>query len=116
MSNERRKNNRVPVHCMIKIATPNPQSATLADLSLGGCFIHTEALMYPGQQFDLSFTVLGREVRAGVVVRWLLPGEGFGAQFMRLSLHASQNLHSIVHCLRGDRTPMPEAMAAVCDD
>ena len=116
MSNERRKNNRVPVHCLIQLATSNPQSATLADLSLGGCFINTDVQMYLGQQFDLSFTVLGRAVRGTVVVRWFRAGVGFGTQFMRLSLHSSQNLHSIVHCLRGDRSPIPEAMAAVSDD
>ena len=115
MSDQRRKNNRVALHCTVAITFTEVYSATLADLSLGGCFIQCSEVVRPGQQFDLRFNALGREVKARAVVRWVRPGEGFGAQIMRMDLLSSQSLHGIVCCLRGDRAPVLEVLVGVGD-
>jgi len=111
MLQERRKNSRVSLYCMVTIEGkngPRAVSATLADLSLGGCFINCASMPQMGEQFSLSFDALGQPVRASAVVRWLEPGVGFGCQFMRLDLRSSQNLHGIVSRLRGTPMPLPE--------
>ena len=48
MSDQHRKNNRVALHCTVAIAFTEVHSATLADLSLGGCFIQCSVVVRPG--------------------------------------------------------------------
>ncbi len=115
MPDPKRKNNRVSLYCLVTTDGNHgghSASATLANLSLGGCFITCASVPQPGEQFGLSFTALGHDVKAAAVVRWVQPGLGYGCQFMRMDLRSSQGLHGIVSRLRGEYMPMPEMVAA----
>ncbi len=117
MPEKNRKNSRVSLYCLVTFCGKRwagTSAATLANLSLGGCFISCDSVPPPGEQFKLTFGALGRNVNAVAVVRWVLPGVGFGCQFMRMDLHSSQSLHGIVCHLRGENAPLLE-MTAIAD-
>lgn len=112
MPPEHRRNARVALDCLgtVQRRDGEPFPVSISDLSLGGCYLVSPVLPQPGEQVELSFTALGREIKGSAVVRWARPGEGFGCQFMRLDLRSSQRLHAIVLYLRGEPIEDPEAV------
>jgi hypothetical protein len=91
---DRRRGRRTPVDLEARIGGRTPRQARLADLSLEGCLVRTEAALARGAVLDLTLTLPDGPLRAkGRVVEASLDGDappgapGFlaGLEFLALA-------------------------------
>ena len=61
--------------------TDAPSPCKLTDLSLGGCYVQTEAPFPQSSAIDLCLRAAGREIHAEGLVRVMHPGHGMGIEF-----------------------------------
>jgi PilZ domain len=73
-----------------------PVLGNLTDMSLGGCFVETSALMTPGTAVKLVFSIDdGKMPAEGIVVR-MDPGTGVAVQFNDMNRVGREGLHRIL--------------------
>jgi len=58
-----------------------PSPCKLTDLSLGGCYVQTEAPFPQSSAIDLCLRAAGKEIHAEGLVRVMHPGQGMGIEF-----------------------------------
>src|SRR5437016_7792508 len=79
-----------------------PVFGNLIDISLGGCFVETSAIMPPGAKLKLIFSIDdGRMQAEGSVVR-IDPGCDVAIQFNDMCRHQREQMHRV---LDFDRDP-----------
>jgi CheY-like chemotaxis protein len=61
--------------------TDAPSPSKLTDLSLGGCYVQTEAPFPQSSAIDLCLRAAGKEIHAEGFVRVMHPGHGMGIEF-----------------------------------
>jgi diguanylate cyclase (GGDEF)-like protein/putative nucleotidyltransferase with HDIG domain len=98
-----RKNRRLypRMKCRVTIelrpeADEAPVLGNLIDVSLGGCYVETSALMAPGSQLKVIFSIDdGRLQAAGSVVR-IDPGTGIAIQFNDMNREDRDKMHRVL--------------------
>jgi diguanylate cyclase (GGDEF)-like protein len=73
-----------------------PVLANLIDLSLGGCYLETSALMPPGTTVQLVFSIDDGKLRAEGSVLRIDPGSGIAIQFNELNRENKEQMHRIL--------------------
>jgi uncharacterized protein (TIGR02266 family) len=99
MSDERRKNRRVPL--LIEVsweAKTGKYEARTSDLSTGGCFVDTIAQVNIGEQIHFKLQIPnGDWMELDGEVTYAYPNIGFGLRFFNLSEADQQKLESMVN-------------------
>src|SRR2546428_1469396 len=73
-----------------------PLLANLTDMSLGGCFVETSAIMPAGSQLKLTFSIDDGKMQAeGSVVR-IDPGSGIAVRFNDMNREERDNMHRVL--------------------
>jgi diguanylate cyclase (GGDEF)-like protein/putative nucleotidyltransferase with HDIG domain len=73
-----------------------PLFANLTDISLGGCFVETSAIVPPGTQLKLVFSIDDGQLQAVGSVTRLDPGSGVAVQFKELNREDKDKMHRIL--------------------
>jgi hypothetical protein len=98
---EKRKHPRKQLHPPVRIELPAGASAAARcrDISLGGAYLETEAVLPFGAEVTLAFELpdLDTEARIPAIVRWTKPG-GMGVQFGAMG---ARETHGLVTLLAG---------------
>jgi len=77
-----------------------PVLGNLIDISLGGCYIETSAILPPGTRLRLVFSIDDGKLHAeGNVVR-IDPGSGIAVQFNELNRESKENMHRILEFIQ----------------
>ena len=97
---ERRQHQRVPVCYLSTFSTEKKTvgNAVVLDISLGGCRVHSIALVDPGTQVDLQIALPNQPVPFAVkraLVRWARRRE-FGVSFMSLRPEEQESLRRLM--------------------
>jgi len=73
-----------------------PVFANLTDISMGGCYLETSAILSPGSKIKLGFSMDdGSLAHEGVVVR-LDPGSGVAVQFREVNREGRERMFKIL--------------------
>jgi diguanylate cyclase (GGDEF)-like protein/putative nucleotidyltransferase with HDIG domain len=73
-----------------------PVLGNLTDVSLGGCYVETSALMPPGSKLKLVFSIDDGKLQAeGNVIR-IDPGSGIAVQFNEMSREDRDKMHKVL--------------------
>jgi PilZ domain len=102
-----REQERVPFFVEVVLESASgKRHARISDLSLGGCFIDSIALMTQGEAvaFDLA-EESGRLLHFTGRVTYVLPGVGFGVRFTNVSEEQQAFLDEIVGVTADSGTP-----------
>jgi hypothetical protein len=72
-------------------------------MGMGGIFIETAKPVQQGMFTDFNFTLPGRKkpVRLSGLVRWYIPGKGFGIEFFHATREERDRLRSALRRLGG---------------
>src|SRR5438132_185025 len=96
---DRRAHPRLKCRVTIELQTESngvPLFANLTDISLGGCFVETSAIMPPGAKLKLIFSIDdGRMQAEGSVVR-IDPGCGVAIQFNDMGRDEREKMHRVL--------------------
>src|SRR5947208_2530725 len=98
-----RKNRRIypRMKCRVTIelqphGSEGPLLANLTDMSLGGCFVETSAIMPAGSKLKLTFSIDDGKMQAeGSVVR-IDPGSGIAVRFNDMNREERDNMHRVL--------------------
>jgi hypothetical protein len=69
---------------------------TITTVSLGGLFISTDDPAEVGATLKLLFDAPSGEIRARADVRYVVPGEGMGVQFVNMSYQDRARLYQLL--------------------
>jgi hypothetical protein len=73
-----------------------PILGNLTDVSLGGCYVETSAIMPPGAKLKLIFSIDDGKLKAeGSVIR-IDPGSGIAVQFNDMSREDREKMHKVL--------------------
>ncbi len=84
---ERRKHSRFRCHNSVELHTEDGASfwATIADLSLGGCYVEMAIPLPPGSKMRVGIWIGETKCWADCEVAYSTPGFGIGVKFIRVS-------------------------------
>lgn len=82
----------------------------LTDLSLGGCYVETDAPFPERALIDLCFKTGELEVHTEGMVRVAHPGHGMGVEFPSRTAEQRAQVENLINFLRGSRDTTPELM------
>ncbi len=98
-SKDRRAHPRTKCRVTIELQTEEgaaPAFANLTDISMGGCYLETSAILAPGSQIKLVFSMEdGTLTNEGVVLR-LDPGSGVAVQFREVNREGRERMVKIL--------------------
>jgi len=80
----------------------------LTDLSLGGCYVQTEAPFPERALVDFCFKAKGLEVHTEGMVRVVHPGQGMGVEFPSRTPEQRAQVGNLIDFLRSSPNEMPE--------
>ena len=95
----RRQHARMKCRVTIELqpeGTPAPVFANLTDISMGGCYVETSAILAPGGKLRLVFSIDDGQFSADGAVTRLDPGLGIAVQFKELTREARDQMHRIL--------------------
>ena len=73
-----------------------PILGNLIDISLGGCYIETSAILTTGSEVELIFSIDDGKLQAGGVVVRIDPGSGIGVRFNSMNPEERERMHRIL--------------------
>ncbi|MGO9649825.1 MAG: diguanylate cyclase [Terriglobales bacterium] len=73
-----------------------PLFANLTDISLGGCYVETSAIVPPGTELKLIFSVDDGQLHAAGTVARIDPGSGLAVQFKELNREDKDKMHRVL--------------------
>jgi len=82
----------------------------LSDLSLGGCYVETDAPFPERALIDLCFKTGELEVHTEGMVRVAHPGHGMGVEFPSKTAEQRAQVENLINFLRSSRDTTPELM------
>lgn len=82
----------------------------LTDLSLGGCYVETDAPFPERSLVDLCFKTAELEVHTEGMVRVAHPEHGMGVEFPSRTADQRAQVENLIHFLRSSRDASPELM------
>jgi diguanylate cyclase (GGDEF)-like protein/putative nucleotidyltransferase with HDIG domain len=83
-----------------------PIFGNLIDISLGGCYVETSAILVPGSSLKLVFSVDGNDTNLsaeGTVAR-IHPGSGIAVQFKEMSRESREKMYRILEFVQNSTT------------
>jgi CheY-like chemotaxis protein len=80
----------------------------LTDLSLGGCYVETDAPFPEGSLVDFCLRMKEHEVHADAMVRVTHPGHGMGVEFPSRTAEQRQQVENVINFLRSCPGTMPD--------
>lgn len=80
----------------------------LTDLSLGGCYVETDAPFPEGSLIDFCLRMKEHEVHADAMVRVTHPGHGMGVEFPSRTAEQRQQVENVINFLRSCPGTMPD--------
>jgi CheY-like chemotaxis protein len=80
----------------------------LTDLSLGGCYVETDAPFPEGSLIDFCLRMKEHEVHADAMVRVTHPGHGMGVEFPSRTAEQRQQVENVINFLRSYPGTMPD--------
>lgn len=80
----------------------------LTDLSLGGCYVETDAPFPEGSLIDFCLRTKEHEVHADAMVRVAHPGHGMGVEFPSRTHEQRQQVENVINFLRSCPGTMPD--------
>ena len=106
-----RKNRRLyaRIKCRITIelhpeAQAGPIFGNLIDISMGGCYVETSAILTPGTNLKLVFSIDDGKLHADGTVARIHPGSGIAVQFKELNREDKVRMHRILEFVQNSTT------------
>jgi len=96
---DRRSHPRMKCRVTIELQTESgsaPVYANLTDISMGGCFVETSAIVAPGSPLKLGFSMDDASLVAEGVVARLDPGAGIAVQFREVNREGRERMLKIL--------------------
>lgn len=81
-----------------------PIFGNLIDLSLGGCYVETSAILTPGSSLKLVFSIDDGTLNAGGTVARVHPGSGIAMQFNEMSRESREKMYRILDYVQNTTT------------
>ncbi len=75
---------------------PGPIFGNMIDVSLGGCYVETTAILTPGSKLRVVFSMDDAELNAEGTVARIHPGSGVAVQFREMSRESRERMHRIL--------------------
>jgi diguanylate cyclase (GGDEF)-like protein len=83
---------------------PGPVFGNVIDISLGGCYVETSALLTPGSVLKLVFSIDdGTLTTEGTIAR-IHPGSGIAVQFKEMSRESREKMYRILEFVQSKTT------------
>jgi len=106
-----RKNRRLyaRMKCRITIelqpdTEAGPIFGNLIDISMGGCYVETSAILTPGTNLKLVFSIDDGKLHAEGTVARIHPGSGIAVQFKELNREDKVRMHRILEFVQNSTT------------
>ena len=106
-----RKNRRLyaRMKCRITIelhpeGEAGPVFGNLIDISMGGCYVETSAILTPGTNLKLVFSIDDGKLHADGTVARIHPGSGIAIQFKELNREDKVRMHRILEFVQNSTT------------
>jgi diguanylate cyclase (GGDEF)-like protein/putative nucleotidyltransferase with HDIG domain len=106
-----RKNRRLyaRMKCRITIelhpdTEAGPIFGNLIDISMGGCYVETSAILTPGTNLKLIFSIDDGKLHADGTVARIHPGSGIAVQFKELNREDKVRMHRILEFVQNSTT------------
>ena len=96
---DRRAHPRLKCRVTIELQTDpavTPVFANLTDISMGGCYVETSAILNPGTKIKLVFSIDDGTLHADGYVARIDPGSGIAVQFRELNREDREKMHRIL--------------------
>jgi diguanylate cyclase (GGDEF)-like protein/putative nucleotidyltransferase with HDIG domain len=81
-----------------------PVFGNLIDISLGGCYVETSAILTPGTSLKLVFSIDDGKLFADGTVARMHPGSGIAVQFNELNREDKAKMHRILEFVQNSTT------------
>ena len=81
-----------------------PVFGNLTDLSLGGCYVETSAILTPGTSLKVVFSIDDGQMSAAGTVGRIDPGSGVAVQFKELNREDRDKMHRILEFVQNATT------------
>ena len=85
-------------------AEPGPVFGNLIDISLGGCYVETSAILAPGSNLKVVFSMDDTNLSAEGSVARLHPGSGVAVQFKEMSRESREKMYKILEFVQSRTT------------
>ncbi len=81
-----------------------PIFGNLIDVSLGGCYVETSAILSPGSTLKLVFSIDDGTLSADGVIARVHPGSGIAVQFKEMSRESREKMYRILEFVQSKTT------------
>ncbi len=104
---DRRLHTRMKCRLTIEMH-PQPDGApifgNMIDLSLGGCYVETSAILTPGSALKLVFSIDDGTLRTEGTVARIHPGSGIAVQFKEMSRESREKMYRVMQFVQNTTT------------
>jgi len=83
---------------------PGPVFGNMIDISLGGCYVETSAILTPGSNVKLVFSIDDGTLSAEGSVARIHPGSGVAIQFKEMSRESREKMYRILEFVQNSTT------------
>src|SRR5580698_4942031 len=83
---------------------PGPVFGNMIDISLGGCYVETSAILTPGSNVKLVFSIDDGTLSAEGNVARIHPGSGVAIQFKEMSRESREKMYRILEFVQNSTT------------
>jgi diguanylate cyclase (GGDEF)-like protein/putative nucleotidyltransferase with HDIG domain len=104
---DRRSHPRLKCRVTIELTSETgeaPAFANLTDISIGGCYVETSAILAPGTKIKLGFSMDDAGLTAEGVVHRLDPGSGIAVQFREVNREGRERMFKIIEFVQKSTT------------
>jgi diguanylate cyclase (GGDEF)-like protein/putative nucleotidyltransferase with HDIG domain len=84
--------------------SPAPIFGNLIDVSLGGCYVETSAILSPGSSLKLIFSIDDGTLSADGTIARVHPGSGIAVQFKEMSRESREKMYRILEFVQSKTT------------
>jgi diguanylate cyclase (GGDEF)-like protein len=81
-----------------------PIFGNLIDVSLGGCYVETSAILSPGSSLKLVFSIDDGALNAEGIIARVHPGSGVAVQFKEMSRESREKMYRILEFVQSKTT------------
>lgn len=81
-----------------------PIFGNLIDISLGGCYVETSAILAPGSNVGLVFSIDDGALSADGTIARIHPGSGVAVQFKEMSRESRDKMYRILEFVQSSTT------------
>ena len=83
---------------------PGPIFGNMIDVSLGGCYVETSAILTPGSSIKVVFSMDDADLNSEGVVARIHPGSGVAVKFKEMSRDSRENMYRIMEWVQSAHT------------